>query len=272
MTMTNAEILAGALDHALTAGTRPYDVDPDAEARQHLQSLARINGAIGTAEGLLATTTTPVVPVDRNTLSASGEPFGSFSEAVQHYQQRPHDGVGLQLGAQRDGSVLVAVRATASAWSSWLGAVGTEHRQILSDDGHVESESRSYLDPGRHTRVHWAPPGVAARSTAVVIGPAALMVEGEKIRTDRGGSGEVGWVAWSVGAAWSVAGKDGLRLSFKDRTLDHGVSLVATGVLPLAAHRADGWSLTYTEVPVTLDPAGVPVWLVDAFGGKWVKA
>ena len=256
----------------MTAGTRPYDVDPDADSRDHLRALSRLNPAVGVAEGLLAVTPTAVVPLDRDTLSASGEPFDGFADAVQHYQARPHDGVGLKLGAQADGSVLVAARATAAAWSSWLAEHGTDLRQILSDDGHVESESRSYLDPGRHTKVHWAPPGVSARATPVVVGPAALMVEGEKVRMDRAGVGEFGWVAWSIGAAWSVAGKDGMRLSFKDRPLDHGVSLVATGVLPLAAHRADGWSLTYTGQPVTLEPEAVPPWLVAAFGGKWVTA
>jgi len=233
-------------------------VDPDAGARQHLQSLARMNPAIGTAEGLLATTTIPVVPVDRDTLTPSGEPFRGFSDAVQHYQARPHDGAALALGPQRDGSTLVAVRATAAAWSAWLAEHGTETRQILSDEGHVESESRSYLDPGRHTKVHWSPPGVAARTTAVVVGRAALMVEGEKVRADRAGVGETGWVAWSIGAAWSVAGKDGMRLSFKDRPLDHGVVLVASGVLPMAAHRADGWTLSP-------DP---PAWMSGAASRK----
>ena len=272
MTMTNAELIARARVHAMTAGTRPYDVDPDADSRDHLRALSRLNPAIGTAEGMLAVQTTPVVPLDRDTLAASGEPFGGFSAAVEHFQRNPHDGVGLQLGAQRDGSVLVAARATAAAWSSWLAEHGTETREQVDDDGRVVDRTASYLDPGRHVRVHWSPPRVQARAGAVTVGRAMIEAEGERLRTDRAGVGEVGWVAWSIGAAWSVAGRDGLRLRFKDRPLDHGVALLATGVLPLAAHRADGWSLTYTSQPITLEPEAVPPWLVDAFGGRWVKA
>jgi len=270
--MTNAELLAGARDHALTAGTREAAIDPDREARDHLRALSRLNPAVGVAEGLLAVTTIPVVPVDRDTLVASGEPFGGFSEAVQHYQQRPHDGVALQIGAQRDGGVLVAIRSTAAAWNAWLAERGTVARDVVDEDGRVVATNRSYLDPGRHTKVHWSPPGVHARTTPVVVGRVALMAEGEKVRTDRAGVGEVGWVAWQIGAAWQLAGKDGMRLAFTNKALDHGVELLAEGVLPMAAHRADGWTLSATEVPCAIEPAAVPLWLVDAFGGKWVKA
>jgi hypothetical protein len=273
MTSNVTEALDLARTHAMTRGELgAIDVDPDAAPRSHLRALARINPAIGHAEGLLATVTTAVVPVDRNTLTASGEPFSGFSAAAEHYQARPHDGVGLALGPQPDGSALVAIRATAAAWSAWLAEHGTERRDVVADDGHVESESRSYLDPGRHVRVHWSPPAIQARATAVAVGRAMIEAEGAKVRTDRSGVGEIGWVAWSIGAAWSLAGSGGLRLAFRSRDLGHGVQLVADGVLPLASTRADGWSLTSTGTPVTLTPNETPEWLVKAFGGKWVKA
>ncbi len=248
----------------------PHDGDPDSPARRRLAALARVSPGPGTASGLLATSNMYVVALDADTLEPTSAPFPSFSAAADHFSLRPYDGAGLQLGAQPGGGTLVACRATAAGWAAWLAENGTEAHEREDDNG--RTVDRSYRDPGRHARVHWSPPAVAARVTAVAIGRSALWEEGEKVRTDRAGVGEVGWVAWSIGAAWSLAGKGGLRLAFADRLLGAGVTLLATGILPMAAQRADGWFLSSTGVPVTLSPTDVPAWIIGAFAGKWVAA
>ena len=248
----------------------PHDGDPDSPARRRLATLARVGPGPGTADGLLAASNLNVLALDSDTLEPTSTPFPSFAAAADHFSLRPHDGAGLQLGTQPGGSTLLAVRATAAGWSAWLAENGTESREREDDNG--RRVDRSYRDPGRHARVHWSPPAVAARVTAVTIGRSALWEEGEKVRTDRAGVGEVGWVAWSIGTAWSLAGKAGLRLAFADRRLGAGVTLLATGVLPMAAARADGWTLSSTGVPPTLEGAEIPAWLVEAFAGRWVKA
>lgn len=175
----------------------------------------------------------------------------------------------MALGSQRDGTVLVAVRCAAASWVAWLAAHGVERREV--DDGYGTTRVvESYMDPGRHVRVHWSPAPMMARSTPVVIGRAALIEEGDKVRSDRSGIGNVGWVCWAIGSAWAIGAQPGKRLSFTTKRLDHGAELLSDGeVLPLHAARRDGWTLTSTGIPATIDP---PPWLVDALGGRWVKA
>ena len=264
--------IADARTRSLTVDTRPYDIDPDAEARDHLRALGGIAPGPAVAEALLAVRGHGVVPIDRDSLLASGNPFPSYAAAAEHYQQSPHDGVGLELGGQPDGSTLVAVRATAATWLTWLAVHGSESRDIQDADGRVIAQDRSYLDPGRHVKVHWSPRGVSARVTPVAVGRAAIEREGESVRADRAGVGEVGWVAWAIGAAWSIRDDHGLRLAFKSHSLGEGVALLAEGVLPMAAARRDGWTLSCTGVPATLEPAAVPPWIIDTFDAKWVKA
>ncbi len=271
--MTSIDFTAAinaARDRALSAGTRPGDVDPDAEARQHLRALGAIAPGPAVAEALIAVWGHGVVPIDRDTLRATADPFAGYTAAAVHYQRAPHDGVGLQLGPHPAGT-LFAVRGTAAAWSAWL-AEHAEQRDITDDDGRIIASSRSYREIGRHCRVHWSPRGVAARSTPVVVGRAMIEAEGEKLRSDRAGVDNVGWLAWSTGVAWSVAGTGGLRLKFTDHKLGHGLELLANGVLPQAAARSDGWFLTSTGVPTTLDAADVPAWLVKALDAKLVTA
>lgn len=269
----NREAVEAARDHALARGELgAVSVDPDAEARQHLRALGRISNGPAVAEALIAVVGAGVVPLDRATLVATADAFAGYTEAAQHFQQRPYDGVGLLLGEQPDGSVRLAVRASPAAWGAWLAEHGVEVRQQIGDDGRVVGETKSYKDIGRHCRVHWSPPGVAARSTSAVVGRAQIEAEGRRVRSDRSGEDEVGWVAWSVGFAWSVGGEAGKRLAFASRTLAPGVKLLGDGVLPMAASRSDGWSLVATTVPPTLEPAEFPEWLVTELGGKLVKA
>lgn len=264
-----AAAIAGAYTHVLTANTRDGGPNPDGAVRDALRRLSQIAPGAGVADAALAVTSRPVVALDPDTLRPSSDPLTTYEQILQHYSDRWADGCGLPLGAQRDGSVLVAVRCTAASWVAWLAAHGVERREVDDDYGTTRTVV-SYMDPGPHVRVHWAPAPMAARSTPVVVGQAALIEEGDKVRADRAGVGEIGWVAWAIGSAWAIGAQPGKRLEFSTKKLDLGVEVLAAGeVLPLHAARRDGWTLTSTGLPATIDP---PEWLVTALGGRWVRA
>lgn len=251
---------------------QPHEIAGRGEAREALADLAVFSPGSQTADALMAVRACYPVPVDRDTLIPTGKPLTSFDAILEHYSARHVDGVALPLGRQPDGSTLVAIRATAAAWNAWLAEFCVERREV--DNGEDETRmDASYRDIGRHTRVHWSPRPVMTRMTPVVVGRAALMAEGEKVRTDRSGKDQIGWVAWSIGAAWAVPPDAGKRLAFTARKLGHGVELLSDGeLLPMCSVRREGWTLSCTGVPVTLDPNEMPLWLVEAFGGKWTKA
>jgi len=265
-----AAAIADARTRQLVANTYHSNppVDPDAEGRAALRDLARVSMGAAVADALMATTTCSVVPLDRDTLTPTGEPFTWYDGILAHYENRYADGVGLLLGAQRDGGTLVALRAPQAAFNAWMADVGVERRTVDNGEGVVRVDA-SYRPCPDFVRIHWSPPSVSARVTPVAVGRAAIMAEGEKVRTDRAGVAEVGWVCWSVGAAWSVVSQPGRRLTFTNKKLTHGVEVIAAGVLPMAATRRDGWSLTSTGTPRSVDE--LPEWLVAALGGRWVK-
>ncbi len=84
------------------------------------------------------------------------------------------------------------------------------------------------------------------------------------MRPRRLGAAEHGWVVWA--AATTTGG----TLSFPSRRkLGHGLSVVGNGVVPWAARRADGWTLTASGVPPV---EAMPPWLVTVLGGRWKAA
>lgn len=117
--------------------------------------------------------------------------------------------------------------------------------------------------------MHWSPPGVSSRATAVALGRVAIEAQGESIRADRAGVGEVGWACWSVGTAWSTSQQPGRRLEVKTKQSGDVTVLGEGAVLPQSCIRSDGWHLSTTGAPVAVDD--VPAWLVDAVGGRWVR-
>jgi len=66
-----------------------------------------------------------------------------------------------------------------------------------------------------------------------------------------------------------MAPVDGRSLVFRDRRPDqHGVSVQATGTVPLFARRADGATLTASGTPL---PELMPAWLASELGGRYGK-
>ena len=66
-----------------------------------------------------------------------------------------------------------------------------------------------------------------------------------------------------------MAPVDGRSLVFRDRRPDqHGVSVQASGVVPMYARRADGATLTASGTPL---PEPLPPWLLVELGGRWGK-
>ncbi len=267
-----ASAIAAARARQLTADTYYQNGpgDPDAVTRESLRRLGTASVGAAMAEAALAVSANAlVVPIDPSSLIATGEAFESYDDALAHFVRVHADGVGLRLGRQRDGSTLVALSATQQGWRDWLAVEGVEAREVNNGEGHVRVD-KTYRDLPPYTRVHWSPPRTPARASNVAIGSSAIQAEGERLRADRAGVHEHGYVAWLIGAGWSTARGDSRSCRFASRKLGHGVELLADGaVLPMAAERADRWRLTATGVPQAAED--FPNWLVDALGGKWVK-
>jgi len=174
----------------------------------------------------------------------------------------PHrhpDSVGLALGEMPGGVVLVAQYATARAWQQWQKTDGVQvSRRINEYDRTIEEVSPLPLP--RFVSLTWQPPASPLRSTGVHVGQEAIIAAGRALRPDVAAAGEPGWLLFAA------APVDGLSVSFKDRKPDrHGVAVVATGVVPLHAHRPDGSTLTASGTP-SVEP--MPDWLVSALGGR----
>jgi hypothetical protein len=80
--------------------------------------------ALATAWVLVKGFSLPAVLLDPEGLTPSGDPVLDPAQAMAWWEQRPRDGVGVKLGAQRGGAhALVGVQAaTWSRWQSWLQA------------------------------------------------------------------------------------------------------------------------------------------------------
>ncbi len=274
MTIESIEVasaIADARARALAADTyQTGPGDPDAATRESLRRLGTASVGAAMSEALLAVSANAyVVPIDPSSLTATAEPFESYEDALAHFVRVHADGAGLLLGRQRDGATLVAIKATQQGWRDWLAAEAVEEREVSDSEGRHVRVDRSYRDLPAYVRVHWSPPRTPARASNVAIGRSAIQAEGERLRADRAGVAEHGYVAWSIGAGWSTARGDSRSCRFASRKLGNGVELLAAGVLPMAAERADGWRLTATGVPQAV--VDFPDWLANAMGGRWTK-
>jgi len=103
------------------------------------------------------------------------------------------------------------------------------------------------------------PPASPLRSTGVHVGQQAIIAAGRALRPDAA-SGEAGWVLYATSAI------DGAHVVFRDRKADRfGVSVVASGTVPLYARRPDGSTLVASGTPSVEE---LPGWLVTAMGGR----
>ncbi|MBA2559896.1 MAG: hypothetical protein H0V07_08415, partial [Propionibacteriales bacterium] len=178
------------------------------------------------------------------------------------YAAHPADGCGLRLGSQLDGSTLFAIRATTTAYRDWIGDVGVDRRELVDGNGRTFVESTWRPFPVS-VSVSWQPRSFSARTTGVAVGREQLDAAAASMRVDRSGGSESGWLALC-----GAVRPDGARLVVKSRRLGPGVEVLADGVLPMAAGRADGWVLQASGVPLSDE---IPDWLVEAVRGRWIK-
>ena len=235
--------------------------DPPPSAEDMHREAARSLGSPGasTAAAILASTGRAPTPLDDD-LKASAAPLATFEAVYRHYRARHHDGVGVELG-EHSGVTLVAQRGTASAWMQWQAAVGVETHRKENGYGRTTLET-NLLPLPRFVSLTWQPPVTPLRSTGVAIGHEAIVAAGRTLRPDAA-SGEAGWVLYAI------APVDGAPVIFRDRKADRfGVSVVATGVVPLFAVRPDGATLTASGIPLAEE---MPTWLLAALGGRLGK-
>jgi len=193
-------------------------------------------------------------------LKPSAGPLSTFQAVYEHYRARHHDGAGIELG-EHSGVTLVAQYGTAKAWQQWQAAVGVEVHRKLNDYGRA-TEEMTPLPLPRFTSLSWQPPSSPLRSTGVQVGQQAIAAAGRALEPDAAPA-ERGWLLFALGPI------DGQPVVFRDRRADgFGVAVVATGVVPLYARRADGWTLTASGTPMVEPMAG---WLVTALGGRYGK-
>jgi len=222
---------------------------------------ARLLGSSGatTAVALLAVAGLRPVPLGDDLRTSAG-PLSTFAEIHRHYPGRHHDGVGVALGEHAGGVVLVAQKATAAAWRRWQAAEGVEVARKV--DYGTATEEVSLLPMPRFISLTWQPPPSPLRSTGVHVGQQAIAAAGRVLGRDSK-PGEPGW------ALFTASPVDGVPLVFRDRRADSfGVSVVASGVVPLHARRPSGSTLTASGVPQAED---MPTWLVAALGGRLGK-
>ncbi len=264
---------------SMRTGLPPEPVDREALLREEVQALERFAPSLGTAAALV-TYGFPVVPVDRDTLTAVGrEPLRDLAAVLEHWTHSRADGVAALAGAQPTGDVLVAVRTTRTAWAAWLREHAIDRLSFTDDDGReVVRENPRPL--GAPVAVRWSPPPARPRTIAAA-GMAAIVREFSAAALDpaRAAERQPLMLAWNVATAWSVmptveasAVHGGVRRlpKFKSRKLASGVELLANGEpIPWHVIRPDGWTVAGDRVPLTMAD-GLPPWLFDAFGGRWL--
>lgn len=72
-----------------------------------------------------------------------------------------------------------------------------------------------------------------------------------------------GWLLWVVAPA-----DDGRAVTFKPRKVAADLHVLADGVVPMYATRADGWVLRHSGVP-QMEP--MPAWLGAELGGSKLR-
>ena len=143
----------------------------------------------------------------------------------------------------------------------WQKVDGAEvHRRVNEYGSAVEVASPLPLP--RFVSLTWQPPASPLRSTGVHVGQQAIAAAGRALGPDAAPA-EPGWLLLAA------APVDGQPVVFRDRKADRfGVSVQATGTVPMHARRPDGTTLTASGVPQVEPMAG---WLVTALGGRLGK-
>ena len=251
-----AAAVSDAMKWQVDASNRGDSLAPEDLYKEGARSLGS-SGAT-TAVALLAVAGLAPVPLGDG-LKPSAGPLGTYKSIYDHFRARHHDGVGVALGEHPGGVVLVAQKATAAAWMKWQAAEGVEVSRRINDYGQAAEELTLLPMPRGFTSLTWQPPAAPLRSTGVHVGQSAIVEAGRTLGR-AAAPAEAGWVLY---AATPV---DGVPLVFRDRRSDSfGVSVVASGVVPMYARRTDGSTLVASTVPMA-EP--MPTWMVDAFGGR----
>jgi len=249
------EAVSDAMRWQVDARNRDDSLAPEDLYKEGARSLG--SSGASTAVALLAVAGLAPVPLGDG-LKPSAGPLTSFESVYNHFRARHHDGCGVALGEHPGGVVLVGQKCTAAAWRRWQAAEGVEVSRRINDYGQA-AEELTLLPMPRFTSLTWQPPASPLRSTGVHVGQSAIAAAGRALGRDST-PGEPGWVLY---AATSV---DGVPLTFRDRRADgFGVSVQATGTVPLHARRPSGTTLVASGVPQAED---MPAWLVAALGGK----
>lgn len=247
--------------HTWRAAARNRVGEPPPSAEDTYKEAARALGSPGAAVAVATLSAAGLPPVALgDDLKPSSGPLGTFEAVYRHFRARHHDAVGVELCEHRGGVVLVAQYATAGAWQQWQKVAGAEvHRRV--DAYGTTVEELTPLPLPRFVSLTWQPPAASLRSSGVQIGADALVAAGRAMGPDAAPA-EPGWLLFAAAAP-----VDGRVLTFKDRKADqHGVSVQASGVVPMYARRADGSTLVASGVPM-VEP--MPEWLIAALGGRW---
>jgi hypothetical protein len=235
------------------------------------QELQRTAPAVGVAWKLVKALKLAAVPLHPTTLEPVADPISDQLAVLDYWTANPNAACGIRLGVHRGGALgLVAVKATTWAdWQSWVAEYAVDERVRPWD---VESPGRGELvrDPrplGGPSFIRWTgPPGPPIRSFSSK-GDRELAESADRLRAmsvseDRGGA-----------LLWSCRPVDGKLPALKHRPLSAGLVVLGDGdTLALSARTPQGWVLHHRGL--IRDGDGVhdcPAWLVEAFGGRWVK-
>jgi len=247
--------------------------DPDAPHREAIDGIAAMAPSVKTAASLLNAAAVRPVPLDRESMEATGEPLATLSEVAEHWRRSPADGCGLRAGVQVNGSSVFAIRGTVNRLRDWMADVGAETRDLVNEYGSVTSSTRTYLPVTPFATVRWAPPPAAPARSIVSFG-AALLDGGRQLPGDKANDARaldsIGWLTWTVACVWTApASSSGKRLQVRSHSIAKGVEMVGEGgLVPWHIRRGNGWVCSGANLPIASDIALSP-WLAAAIGGKW---
>jgi len=256
-----SDAVSDALTWQADSRNRVGGQPPTAEDTYKDAALSLGSPGAAVAVAILSAAGLPPVPLGDD-LKPSAAQLSTYQAVYDHFRGRHHDGVAVELGEHAGGTVLVAQYGTSRAWQAWQRVDGVEVHRRIDDYGNAR-EVASPLPMPRATSLTWQPPTSPLRSSGVHVGSAAIEAAGSALRPDAAPA-EPGWLLYAVAAT------DGRSLTFKDRKADRfGVSVVASGFVPLFARRPDGATLTASGTPMA-EP--MPDWLLDALGGRWATS
>ncbi len=268
---TQADVTAEALGRQAAASHRHpgHQLDAAASAERGLidqiDELARVApGARVAATVILVGGTLRPIPIEPDAITAAGEPLADLQAVLDHYWQRPGDGVGLLGGPDGGGGYLFGLRSTEDGWASWLRANAADVVEFVDPDTDHRESRTSYREVGRCSTVRWHPSTPARQLTVVAFG--RLEMDRATAALQHRPAGPA-LVAWNTLRIWRVPPPQASELDVKSRRLD-AVDLLGGGeVLPLWVKRGD-WQLEFDRMPMT-EPA--EPWFLTAVGATTRK-